>query len=71
MMKKYREWAAKPYTRGDMVKSMKWSLIITLICEAVLWTWYFWDAICCWFESVKLTFKKHKNNESDLFEDEG
>lgn len=54
MMKKYREWAAKPYTRGDMVKSMKWSLIITLICEAVLWTWYYWDTIVCWFESVKL-----------------
>ena len=31
MMKKYREWAAKPYTRGDMVTQTKWALIITLI----------------------------------------
>ena len=71
MMKKYREWAAQPYTRGDMVKQCKWALIITLIVEAILFGWYYWVAICCWFESVKLKFKKHKNNESDLFEDEG
>ena len=71
MMKKYREWAAKPYTRGDMVAQAKLTLIITLIGEAILWPWYYWDTICCWFESVKLKFKKHKNNESDLFEDEG
>lgn len=71
MMKKYHEWAAKPYTRGDMMKQTKWALIITLIGEAILWTWYYWDAISCWFESFKLKFKKHKNNESDLFEDEG
>lgn len=71
MMKKYREWAVKPYTRGDMMKQYKWSLIITVIFEAILFGWYYWDAICCWFESVKLKFKRHKNNESDLFEDEG
>lgn len=71
MMKKYREWAAKPYTRGDMVTQTKWALIITLIGEAILFGWYYWDAICCWFESIKLKFKKYKNNESDLFEDEG
>ena len=69
MMKKYREWAAKPYTRGDMVKQYKWALIITLIGEAILWAWYFQDSIRCWIDSVK--FKKHKNNESDLYEDEG
>ena len=71
MMKKYREWAAKPYTRGDMMKQTKWALIITLIGEAILWTWCYQDAIRCWIESFKLKFKKHKNNESDLFEDEG
>ena len=71
MMKKYREWADKPYTRGDMVKQYKWALIITLIGEAILWTWYYWDTVVCWFESVKLKFKKHKNNENDLYEDEG
>lgn len=71
MMKKYREWAAKPYTRGDMVTQAKWALIITLIGEAILWAWYFQDAIRCWIDSVKLKFKKHKNNESDLFENEG
>ena len=71
MLKKYREWAAKPYTHGDMVKQYKWALIITLIGEAILWAWYFQDAIRCWIDSVKLKFKKHKNNESDLYEDEG
>ena len=71
MMKKYREWAAKPYTRGDMVKQYKWALIISVIGEILVWAWFYEDAIRCWIDSIKLKFKKHKNNESDLYEDEG
>ncbi len=71
MMKKYREWAAKPYTRGDLVKQYKWALIISAVGEILVWAWFYEDAIRCWIDSVKLKFKKHKNNESDLYEDEG